>query len=74
MTRGMKGLDLDVILGKGKGLAVFDDGVCPGRLGAGVGFDGRAVGVVGQLSTNSGVGCFSTSQGTGIEGPCDLRI
>ena len=56
MTRGMKGLDLDVILGKGKGLAVFDDGVCPGRLGAGVGFDGRAVGVVGQLSTNSGVG------------------
>ena len=47
MTRRMKGLDLDVILGKGERLAVFDESVRSGGFGAGVGFDGGTVGVVG---------------------------
>jgi hypothetical protein len=59
MTRRMKGLDFDVVLGKGEGLAVFDDGVCSGGLGAGVGFDGRAVGVVGELQRKESYSSWS---------------
>lgn len=63
----MKGLDLDVILGKGEGLAVFDESVRSGGFGAGVGFDGGSAGVVGQLSTKGGIECIRTSsQGTGM--------